>query len=133
MAFLIGTISMLAAAPAHATEGDIPRAVPAVDPTTLVVALTMATVEALKRYAKFPTALIWLPVVVLGTAFNVGYAVLFTGATGAAITEAAKMGLWLGVMASGLFSLGKASLGGGTTSTDPPGATTAAQTERASR
>jgi hypothetical protein len=45
--FLVGTISILTAAPAHAAEGDIPPAVPAIDPTTMVVALTMATVEAL--------------------------------------------------------------------------------------
>lgn len=107
---LVGTISVLTAVPAHAAEGDIPPAVPAIDPTTLVVALTMATVEALKRHAKFPTDLIWLSVILLGIAFNVGYAVLFTGAIGTAITEAAKNGLWLGLVASGLFSLGKASL-----------------------
>lgn len=53
------------------------------------MALSMAAVEALKRYAKFPTDLIWLPVILLGIFFNIGYAVLFTGAIGAAITDAA--------------------------------------------
>ncbi|MGE5508835.1 MAG: hypothetical protein ACM3RP_10185 [Chitinophagales bacterium] len=127
--FLVGAISILTTAPAYAAVGDIPPAVPAIDPTTLVVALTMATVEALKRYAKLPTDLVWLPVILLGIAVNVGYAVLFTGATGAAITEAAKTGLWLGIVVSGLFSLGRASLSRQTEPPAPASAPTPTPTE----
>lgn len=109
---LVCAVSFLMATPANAMEdtGQPATSVPLLDATTLVVALTMATVEAIKRYAKWPVDLIWLPVVLLGVGFNVGYAMLFDGATGPAIMEAAKMGLWLGVTASGVFSLGKAAL-----------------------
>jgi integral membrane sensor domain MASE1 len=109
---LVCAVSFLMARPAAAMEDTLPptTSVLPLDPVTLVVALTMATVEAIKRYTKWPIGLIWLPVVILGVAFNVGYAMLFDGATGTAIIEAAKMGLWLGVTASGIFSLGKAAM-----------------------
>ncbi len=74
---------------------------------TIIIGVVIAIMEAIKQ-TRFPKTLYFLPILILSALLNSGNAYFFgDGEVMIAIAE----GIKLGAVASGVYSLGKATLG----------------------
>jgi len=75
----------------------------------IIIGITMAITEAIKKKTPFPKSLLFIPVLGLAAGLNAANAYFFNGVE---ITEAVAEGIRYGAVAGGVYGLGKEVLEG---------------------